>query len=227
VTLDLPPRKTRPARTARLAIRFALVPLAPPPRHRAAVSLPLPRLSVYAVPVKELAPPPDEPAVEWRLLTNVPVHSFADAGQRVTWYQKRWHIEEFHKMLKSGCRVEPCRLQTAQRLIRYVTLDSVIAWRVYWFTFINRTAPTVAATTILTADELAALPALTPEGDVASTPPLTVRDSIRRIAKLGGFLGRRHDGEPGITVIWRGWPRLSDFALLWSLVTRRQLLGNS
>ena len=227
VTLDLLPRKTRAARTARLAIRFTLVPLAPPQRHRIAVSVPLPLLSVYAVHVKELAPPPDEPAVEWMLLTNVPVQSFADACERVEWYRNRWHVEEFHKILKSGCRVETCRLQTAPRLIRYVTLTSVIAWRLYWFTYLNRTAPTDEATPMLTAGELAALQTLNPEEDSSSTAPLTVRDALRRIAKLGGFLGRRHDGEPGITAIWRGWQRLSDFTLMWSLVTKRQLMGNS
>lgn len=227
VTLDLPPRKTRPARTARLAVRFTLVPLAPPQRHRAAVSVPLSRLSVYAVHVKELAPPPDEPAVEWMLLTNVPVLSFADACERVAWYRNRWHVEEFHKILKSGCRVESCRLQTAQRLIRYVTLTSVVAWRLYWFTHINRTEPTAEATTILSAEEIATLQTLGAGIATPSNSPLTVRDAIRRIAKLGGFLGRRRDGEPGITVIWRGWQRLSDLALMWSLVTERTLMGNS
>jgi hypothetical protein len=120
VTLALPPRKTRPARTVRLALRFTTVPLAPPQRQRVAGSVPLPPLPVYAVHVKELAPPPEEPAVEWMLLTNVPVRTFAEACERVEWYRSRWQVEEFHKVLKSGCRVEACRLQTAQRLIERI-----------------------------------------------------------------------------------------------------------
>jgi hypothetical protein len=137
------------------------------------------------------------------------------------------HIEEFHKVLKSGCRVEACRLQTAHRLIRYVTLCSVIAWRLYWLTHINRTAPTAPATTILTLEEVTALQ-LSTSG--ALSPPaslLTVRAAVRLIAKLGGFLGRRRDGEPGITVLWRGWQRLSDLTLMWSLASEGKLMGNS
>src|ERR1044071_116329 len=112
---------------------------------------------------------------------------------------RRSFYKEFHKILKSGCRVEACRLQTAQRLIRYVTLCSVIAWRLYWLTHINRTAPTTPATTILAPEEVAALQVLAGGVLPLPTPSLTTREAVRLIAKLGGFLGRRQDGEPGIT----------------------------
>jgi hypothetical protein len=227
VSLHLPSREKRKARTVRLALRFTTVTLVPPQRHRAAVPDPLPPLPLYAVQVKELEPPPEETAVEWMLVTNMPVHTFADALQRVLWYRSRWQVEEFHKVLKSGCRVEACCLQTAQRLIRYVTLGSIIAWPLYWLTPIKRTAPTAPATTILAPEEVAALQTIT----YGSLPPsdslLTTREAVRLIAKLGGFLGRRHDGEPGITVLWRGWQRLSDLTLMWSLATEGKLVGNS
>jgi hypothetical protein len=227
VAIDLPAREKRKARTVRLALRFTAVTLVPPQRPRAAVPEPLPVLPLYAVHVKELEPPPGETAVEWRLLTNLPVYMVADALQRVEWYQTRWQVEEFHKVLQSGCRVEACRLQTAQRLIRYVTLCSIIAWRLYWLTYINRTTPTAPATIILTPEEVTALQ-LTASGTLSSPDSiLTVRAAVRLIAKLGGFLGRRHDGEPGITVIWRGWQRLSDLTLMWSLVSESKLVGNS
>jgi hypothetical protein len=227
LTIDLPARETRPQRQARLALRFTAVTLEPPQRHRAAVPNPLPSLSVYAVHVKEVAPPAEEPAIEWLLLTSTPVHTVDEARQRVEWYQRRWLIEEFHKILKSGCRAEACRLQTAQRLIRYVTLCSVVAWRLYWLTHVNRTAPTAPATTILAPEEVAALQVLSASALSPANSPLTTREAVRLIAKLGGFLGRRQDGEPGITVIWRGWQRLADLALMWSLVTEGQFVGKS
>jgi len=227
LTIELPAREQRPQRQARLALRFTAVTLDPPQRYRAAVPQPLPSLSLYAVQVKEVEPPAEEPAIEWMLLTNIPVHTVNEALQRVEWYRRRWLIEEFHKILKSGCRIEACRLQTAQRLIRYVTLCSVIAWRLYWLTQVNRTAPTAPATTILAPEEVETLRALSSRALPPSNSPLTTREAARLIAKLGGFLGRRHDGEPGITVMWRGWQRLSDLALMWSLVTERQLVGNS
>ena len=74
----------------------------------------------------------------------MPVHSFEDAVERVIWYRCRWHIEVYFKVLKSGCKVEDCRLSTADRLIRYLTLSSIVAWRLYWLTHINRQAPVAA-----------------------------------------------------------------------------------
>ena len=220
LTLKLPAREKRRQRQARLALRFAAVTLEPPQRHRTAVPEPLPSLSLSAVHVKEVDPPADEPAIEWLLLTNIPVRTVDEALQRVEWYRRRWGVEELHKILKSGCRIEACRLQTGQRLIRYVTLCSVIAWRLHWLTYVNRTTPTAPATTILAPEEVAALQVLS----LSALPPaaslLTTREAVHLIAKLGGFLGRRHDGEPGITVIWRGWQRLTDLALMWSLITR-------
>lgn len=227
LTLELPAREKRQKRQARLALRFSAVTLTPPQRQRAAVSNPLPSLSLYAVHVREIESPPEESAIEWMLLTNIPVHTVDEALQRVEWYQSRWWVEEFHKILKSGCRIEACRLQTAQRLLRYVTLCSIIAWRLYWLTHVNRTAPAAPATTILAPEEAAALDALSSRTRSPTTAPLTTREAIRLIANLGGFLGRRCDGEPGITVLWRGWQRLSDLALMWSLVTEGQLMGNS
>src|SRR5262245_51894212 len=82
-----------------MALRFTAVTLDPPQRHQAAVPEPLPPLLLYAVHVKELEPPPEETAVEWMLLTNMPVHTFDDALQRVGWYRSRWQVAELHKIL--------------------------------------------------------------------------------------------------------------------------------
>jgi hypothetical protein len=227
ITLELPARAHRGPRSARLAVRFTVVTVDPPQRLRAAVPEPLHALTLYAVQVKETAPPSGEEAIEWMLLTNLPVHTFSDALQRVDWYRRRWQVEEFHKILKSGCRVEACRLQTAQRLQRYIALCTVIAWRLYWLTHSNRTTPTAPATTILSPEEAKALHVLTHGVFAPFDSNLSVRDAVRLIAKLGGFLGRRHDGEPGITTLWRGWQRLSDLTLMWSLMTEGKLMGNS
>ena len=83
---------------------------------------------------------------------NTPVASVKDADQAVKWYCGRWQIETFHKILKSGCTVEDCRLQNAERPQNYIAMMSVIAWRLHWMTYINRCEPhqpcTVALTTI-------------------------------------------------------------------------------
>jgi hypothetical protein len=115
----------------------------------------------------------------------------------------------------------------AERLYNYIALMSVVAWRLHWLTYFNRIDPDLPCTVILTATEWQALyMRLHRTPSLPSTPP-TVRQAVQWIAQLGGFLGRKRDGEPGITVIWRGWQRLQDMADTWVLVNEHsQLLGN-
>jgi hypothetical protein len=155
------------------------------------------------------------------------VQNFDDAVRVVGWYSCRWQIEVYHKILKSGCTVEDCRLQKADRLHNYIALMSVVAWRLHWMTYFNRTDPGLPCSVILTATEWQALyMRIHRTTSLPSTPP-TVPQAVRWIAQLGGFLGRKQDAEPGITVIWRGWQRLQDMADTWSLVNEQsQLVGN-
>ena len=145
----------------------------------------------------------------------MPVTSFLDAVERVRWYRLRWHIEVFHRVLKSGCKVEECRLDQAEELRRYLTLKSVIAWRLFWMIQIARVQPDAACTVVLADHEWQALyVAIHRTSHLPETVP-TVRQVVRWIAQLGGFLGRPGDGEPGVTVVWRGWQRLHDLATMW------------
>jgi hypothetical protein len=106
-------------------------------------------------------------------------------------------------------------LETAERLKPYLTLMGIIAWRLFWLTHINRQTPETSCTTILADHEWKALyTAIHRQATLPATPP-TVRQAIRWIAQLGGFLARKGDGEPGITTIWRGWSRLADMADLY------------
>ena len=103
-----------------------------------------------AIYVREKNPPAGEPPLEWMLLTNLPIENFEQAYEKVQWYCLRWRIEMYHKVLKSGFRIEHCRLGEAQRLIRYVTVMSIIAWRILMLTLIARTYPEAPCTTLLT-----------------------------------------------------------------------------
>lgn len=215
-TVHIVGNQQRKERDAAVTLRFAQVRLKPSWRPH---GVKLPVVILHAVLVREEQPPADvEDPIEWYLLINRPVTSFEDADQVVDWYCCRWHIELFHKVLKSGCRVEACRLRTVDRLQKFITLKSVIAWRIHWLTYLNRTDPDAACTVVLTDTEWQAL--YTHVHRTASLPdaPPTVHQAVRWIAQLGGFLGRRGDGEPGLTVIWRGWQRLQDMADMWSVV---------
>lgn len=115
-------------------------------------------MTLTAILVREDDPPADiQEPIEWVLLTNTTVKSFSQAAQVIAWYCCRWQIEVFHKIIKSGCRVEDCRLQTAARLQNYIALMCVIAWRLQWLTYINRINPQAPCTTALTTIEWQAL----------------------------------------------------------------------
>jgi hypothetical protein len=225
LTLQISSNQQRPARQATVSVRFSQVKLTPPWRPN---QKKLPVVTLNAILVREDHPPAavEEP-IEWLLLTNTSVQNFDDAIRVVGWYGCRWHIELYHKIIKSGCTVEDCRLETAERLHNYIALMSVVAWRLHWMTYINRTDPDLPCTVILTATEWQVLyRRIQRTPSLPSTPP-TVRQAVRWIAQLGGFLGRKCDGEPGITVMWRGWQRLQDMADTWYLVKEQsQLVGN-
>jgi len=225
LTVEIAGNKQQAARQARVSVRFSQVSLKPPWRPN---KKNLPVVTLNAILVREENPPDDvkEP-IEWLLLTNLPVTNFDEAVQVVQWYCCRWQIELFHKVIKSGCTVEESRLKTADRLQKYIALMGVIAWRIHWLTYLNRSDPDLPCTTILTVTEWQALyMRIHHTTSLPQTPP-TVRQAVRWIAQLGGFLGRKGDGEPGIVVVWRGWHRLQDIAATWYLVKdQTQLVGN-
>jgi hypothetical protein len=175
-------------------------------------------LELWGVLLQEVNPPVGATPVEWLLLTNVAVPSWQDALERVRWYCLRWGIEVWHKILKSGCTVEDCRLETAERLTRYLSLMSVIAWRLFWLTHISRHDPDAPCTTILADHEWKALYCAIHRTNQLPVQFPSVRQAVRWIAQLGGFLARTADLDPGITTIWRGWTRLTDMAALWLLL---------
>lgn len=217
LTLEVPTRQDHPARQADLHVRFAQTRLKPPQRSRTPQTEHLPDVDTYIVEVREPNPPEGVPPLHWVLLTNVKVNTYAEALERIHWYTHRWHIEVYFKVLKSGTKVEQARLQTKDRLLRYIALVSVIAWRLYWVTLFNRHAPDTECTHILTENECKALYATTYKTRTLPTETPTVRQATVWIAKLGGFLGRKSDGMPGVTVLWRGWQRLTDISNTWSL----------
>jgi hypothetical protein len=227
VTVEVAARGGRAARQAELHVRVAHLTLQPPQRAADDPGIWLEPLRVWALWLHEDAAPDGVEPLDWLLLTNVPIESWQDVTERIGWYCLRSLIESWHKILKSGCTIEDCRLETVERLKPYLTLMGIIAWRLFWLTHINRQLPEASCTTILADHEWKALySAIHRHATVPPTPP-TVRQAVRWIAQLGGFLGRKGDGEPGITTIWRGWSRLADMADLYLITRLSEDTGNS
>ena len=196
-----------PAREATVRVRWTKTPLCPPSRLNTE-DKPLEPIEVFAVYAVEPDPPESTTALEWLSITNVEVATFSDAIQRIGWYKQRWQIEVYFKVLKSGTRVEAARLATKDRLLRYIALMSVIAWRLYWMTMINRHTPDADCTHVLHDLEWKALYCVTHKTRIFPEKGPSVSEVVLWIAKLGGFLGRKSDGNPGVTVLWRGWQKL-------------------
>jgi len=124
------------------------------------------------------------------------------------WYSQRWKIETFHKILKSGCKAEDTKLRTAERLTNLIAVFCIVAWRVFWLTMVHRTNPKTPADAVFTETEIAILNHVA--GDSPKKPPKTIARYLLVVAKLGGYLARKHDGPPGNIVMWRGLTRLTD-----------------
>jgi hypothetical protein len=201
VALAVPRRGSRPARKARLAVHFAAVVLSPPVRSS------LPPLRVWAIYAREVRPPKNvkEP-IDWMLLTTLPTENFSQACQRLQWYARRWGIEVYHRILKSGCRIEDRRLQDTDNLESCLAIDMVIAWRVYWMTMMGREQPDTPCDQILQEEEWQVLSAWA-TGQLPDRPP-SAQQAMRWIGKMGGWLARNQQDNPGTTCMWRGLGRL-------------------
>jgi hypothetical protein len=133
-------RPKRPARTARLSVRYLNVTLQPPRYHKDREPIP-----VWAIHAWEENPPPQAEAVEWFLLATKEITSAEKAIECVRWYCLRWRIEDWHRVLKSGCRIEDMAHDTAERLRRAIAINLVIAWRIMLMTLLGRETPDLPA----------------------------------------------------------------------------------
>jgi hypothetical protein len=213
-------RGEQPARLATLALRFCRVTLAPPNGKTA-----LSPLRLWAIEARELRPPHGTAPILWRLLTTLPVTGLEAACEKVAWYAQRWQIEVLHKVLKSGCRIELRQLATAARLERALAVDQVVAWRLLALCKAAREQPEAAVSAWLEPAEWEALWCAVHQRTTPPQTPPSVRQAVRWLAQLGGFLGRKSDGEPGPITLWRGLHRLRDLTSMWRLLRRQQRKG--
>jgi len=214
--VTVPETPTRPARTAVCTLQVTPLTLQPPQNQRAGEHWPQP-VPVTVLRVAEVAPPAGVAPLGWVLLTTLAVPDLAAAAQCVCWYSLRWLIERYHYVLKSGCRVEDLQLSRAVRLERAVAVYSLVAVQVLWLTYLARGQPDLPCTVALSTAEWQTLHRATqPRTPLPPSPP-SLQEAARAVAKLGGFLGRRHDGQPGPLSLWRGLARLRDLTLGYHL----------
>ena len=208
-------KKARLARTKRLAIceiRYRQLLL--PSTLAGAEAIPM-----WGVQIVETQPPAGEEAVQWRLLTSIPVTDLETSVQIVEHYLQRWRVEDFFRVLKSGCRVEYLAFHSADRLQRAIAINCVIAWRIQLMTLIGRQVPASGADLMFTDQELDFLRDYAAEYKLP--PPDTLGAAVRLVALLGGHQNRKHDPVPGNQIMWRGQERLSMATLGHRIAGRR------
>jgi hypothetical protein len=225
IEVNLEARPKRPARIARCNIRFVKVVMRSTAycstelRHHQGVSL-------YAILVLEEAAPKGVKPLEWMLLTTLKIESLENALQIVRWYGLRWIIEQYHFTLKSGCQIEKLQLESAERLERALAVYSVVAWRLLWLTYEARQAPEASCENAFERHEWQALYCKINKTQEPPLEPPSLRQAVRWIAQLGGFLGRKSDGEPGVKTLWRGMRRLEDIVDDWLIFRSVKDVGN-
>jgi hypothetical protein len=197
-----------------LTIRTATYRVEPPRarNNREGVGRP-----IHVVCAREENPPEGVEAVEWILLTSEPVAKPEDALLVLEHYTARWVIEEWHKALKTGCRIESRQLEEWHRLEVLLAIYSVIAWRLVALRDAARCGEELRAGVVLTESEMAILTRL----DRTLRRSVMARDYLVSIAKLGGFLGRKGDGDPGWMTLWMGYSRLLDMQAGYELAKQR------
>jgi hypothetical protein len=219
MSLALAARGGQIARVAELTVRCAPMRLRAPARR---LKQKLGEVDVHVVWAIESQPPEGMEPIEWMLLTSVPTHTLEEALERLGWYGRRWTIESWHRVLKSGCQIEARQFGDVQRFMRATALFAVISWRILYATMLGRLDADLSCEVLLPQLEWEALYCRT---HGTTTPPPqapTMGQAVLWIAKLGGYLGRKQDRPPGMTVLWRGFMALHETAQMYAIFRKRE-----
>lgn len=208
----IPARGGRASRLARvhLAARRVWIP-APTGTPRRGEQ---PVVAAWVVRIGEADPPTGVEPLEWILVTSVPTETVPQIRERRDWYACRWMVEVFHDVEKNGCREEDRRFETAARMTACLAILALVAVRVFQLRTALDSQPEASAVEVASAAEIAVVKRLVRH---RGRMRFTVRDFVRGVAGLGGFLGRKGDGEPGVRTLWRGYQRLQDLLLGYQL----------
>ncbi len=217
-------QKASPARKERntkLEIRYMSFQIKSPEHGLLADKEPVYLWIVHAL---EKNPPEGNKAIEWFLLTTIKINNTSDAEECLRWYSKRWQIEEWHRVLKSGCRIEKLANKTADRLRRAIAINLVIAWRIMLMKQMYRITPELPARVLFSDTEILTLKAFAKEEGYPV--PDTVGTAVFIVAKFGGYLARKSDPPPGDQILWRGYFTLQLMCMGFEL-SMRLFHGNS
>lgn len=202
--------ESRDARTAEVEVRAATVTFQPPDRF----DRQLPALTLNVVLVEERTPPAEEHAIQWLLVTTLPIQTADDVRTVVEYYCLRWKIEVYFRTLKSGCRVEERQFETLFRIENSLAVYAMVAWRVMYLCCLGRCCPDLSCEAVLTPGEWKAVHKVVHRRKELPAVPPTLNEMIRMIASLGGYVLRTAT-HPGTQTLWTGLQRMYCIAIAW------------
>lgn len=221
VQLEIPDSKGRKNSPIEAEVRFVKVSLQRPrtSKHEC------PAVAVMAIAVRQVGEkqPGQKELIDWKLLTSLQVSHAADALQCVSWYCYRWLIERFHYVLKSGTRIEALQLGEAESLRKAIHVYSLAAMGILRLVYQSRETPQVSCEAVLSKEQWLVLWMLIHKN---SKPPLeapTLKQAAYWIGRLGGHLGRKQDGPPGLKAVWTGYKKLCDALSLYEIMNPQNL----
>jgi len=165
-------------------------------------------VEITAILCTEVKVPRGTKAIEWLLITDLPVLNFKQACEKIQWYSCRWQIEIFFKILKSGCKIEKVQL-TDENFKVCLSFYLIIAWRILYVVIIGRSCPDISCECVFSREEWQTAVVVLYRKKPPKRPP-TLNEMIRMVASLGGYLNRKSDPEPGVKTMWIGLRNLQE-----------------
>jgi hypothetical protein len=220
--VDIPSRGGRAGREAEVEMTAAPVWIPAPSGTSQRGAQPV--VAAWVVRIWEANPPAGAEGLDWILITSVPTETIEEIRERRDWYACRWMVEVFHDIEKNGCSEEDRRFETAEGMEACLAILSVVAVRIFQLRTALECQPEEPAEQVATQAEIEVVREVVKH----KRGTFTVRDFVRGVASLGGFLGRKHDGNPGVKTLWRGYQRLQDLLLGYQLrgLSRGKDVGN-
>jgi Transposase DNA-binding/Transposase Tn5 dimerisation domain len=222
IVLQIPDVKGHKKIATKVEVRYKEVEILCPKHRKSKYE----SVTLTAIEVRQPGINDDEQGIWWKLLTTLEVKDVEDVKKYILWYTYRWQIERFHFVIKSGCGIEDLQLKQAESLKKAIAIYSLAGFKIMQLTYQSRFTPDVSCEVVLTTDEWESLYLRMHKEDSLPVTPPTLGQVAKWIGKLGGHLGRKSDGPPGLKTIWQGYIRLRDFTDLYSRIKSRKNLGN-
>jgi len=219
VSLDIPDKTGKRKFKVEAAVRYHTVEILRPRNNKNSYE----SVTLTAIEIKEInsSNKNEEDCIHWKLLTTLEISSVSDALQCVKWYTFRWLIERFHYVLKSGTKIEELQLKDAESLQKAITVYSMAAFRVMQLVYESRHHPEVSCEVVLTKAQWITLHMLIEGNNQLPKQPPSLQQAVMWIGRLGGHLGRKSDGPPGLKTVWQGYQQLCHAASVYELMTQK------